>query len=46
MTYFLKAFTSLNKKQELIQARKKRKTLLNNKIGRFFSRGDIMTINF
>jgi len=46
MNYFIKAFTSINKKQELIQLRKKRKTLLNNNVGRFLSRGDIMTINF
>jgi hypothetical protein len=46
MNYFIKAFTYLNKKKELIQARKKRKTLLNNKIGKFLNRGDIMTINF
>lgn len=44
MIYFTNIFNN-NKKRELIKERKNRSTILNN-IGKKFTRGDILTVNF
>jgi ribosomal protein L19 len=47
MLYFLLNLTNRSKQKDLIISRRKRKFILNKPInGKFFSRGDIMTINF
>lgn len=47
MIYFLINSKLRDKKKELINFRKKRKFILNNpKLGKTFTRGDILTINF
>ena len=47
MNYFLNNYNILNKKQELIFKRKNRKLILNKpNLGKLFTRGDILTLNF
>ena len=47
MLYFLLKFKLIDKKRDLIKFRRKRRFILNNPInGKFFKRGDILTINF
>jgi hypothetical protein len=47
MLYFLINNKLRDKKKELINLRKKRKFILNTpKLGKTFTRGDIITINF
>jgi hypothetical protein len=46
MTYF-NLIKTIDKKRELIKERKNRKSILNNlDLGKKFTRGDILTINF
>jgi hypothetical protein len=47
MIYFLKNNKQFNKRKDLINKRRKgRNKILGTIIGRFFSRGDILIVNF
>ena len=47
MNYFLLASKTNNKKRELINSRRKRKCILGKpEMGKLFTRGDILTVNF
>lgn len=46
MNYFNKINLNLNVRSELINSRKKRKIISVTKIGKYFTRGDILAVNF
>jgi len=46
MNFFNQINFKINQKKELIQSRKNRKIIPNTGVGKFFYRGDILTINF